>query len=133
MSHDYINDLFGKFRKGRKTKFSDLEATAKKIMRDIWKDKITYDEFYTGFNELIVEFNELCGNVIDENTPLWFNSFSANIFLRWRDWFFLRKTYQEHPEKFNTPELMSRYKSIESMNYDIWLKEKIKYCLDNLS
>ncbi len=133
MSHDYINDLFGKFRKGRKTKFSDLEAKAKKIMSDILKDEITYDEFFTGFNKLIGEFNELCRNIIDETTLLWFNSFSANIFLRWRDWHFLRKTYQEHPEKFNTPELMSRYNSIESMNFDGWLKEKIKYCLDNLS
>ncbi len=132
MSHDYINDLFGKFRKGRNTKYSGLETKSQELMRKILNDKIGYEEFFTVFSGLISEFNALCGNVIDENTPLWFNSFSANVFLRWRDWHVLRKTFHEHPEKFNTPELMSQYKNIESMNYDGWLKEKIKYCLDNL-
>ena len=132
MSFDYVNDLFGKFRKGRKTKFSNLEDRSKKIMKDLLQGEITYDDFFSGFNTLIDEFREICGNVIDENTPLWFNSFSANIFLRWRDWHILRTTYQKHPEKFNTRELISRYRDIEDMNYDDWLKEKIRYCLDNL-
>lgn len=132
MGHDYINDLFGKFRKGRKTKYSDLETKSQELMRKILNDKIGYEEFFTGFSGLISEFNALCGNVIDETTPLWFNSFSANVFLRWRDWHVLRKTFQEHPEKFNTSALFSQYRNIESMNYDGWLKEKIKYCLDNL-
>lgn len=132
MSHNYINDLFGIFRKGRKTKYSDLETKSQELMRKLLNNKIGYEEFFTEFSGLISEFNALCGNVIDENTPLWFNLFSANVFLRWRDWHVLRKTFHEHPEKFNTPELMSQYKNIESMNYDGWLKEKIKYCLDNL-
>lgn len=132
MSFDYINDLFGKFRRGRKTKFSDLEDRAIRLMENLLLGQVSYDKFYTNFSGLIGEFRELCGNVIDESTPLWFNSFSANIFLRWRDWHALRKTFQEHPEKFNTPELMNQYRSIESMEYDEWLKEKIKYCLDNL-
>lgn len=132
MSHDYILDLFGHFRKGKKTKYSDFEDRSKKIINSVLRDEISYNEFYTEFNKLIGEFNELCGNVIDENTPLWFNSFTANIFLRWRDWHILRQTFQEHPEKFNTSELMSKYRNIEAMNYDEWLKEKIKYCLDNL-
>lgn len=132
MSHDYINDLFGRFRKGKKTKFSDHETRSKRLMENLLLGQVSYDKFYTDFSGLIGEFRELCGNVIDENTPLWFNSFSANIFLRWRDWYALRKTFQEHPEKFNTPELMAQYRNIESMNYDEWLKEKIRYCLDYL-
>lgn len=132
MSYNYISDLFGRFRKGRKSKYSDLETKAKVFMKNILNDEIEYDEFFTGFSGLINEFNALCGNVIDENTPLWFNSFNANVFMRWRNWHVLRKTFNEHPEKFNTPELMSQYKNIESMNYDGWLKEKIKYCLNNL-
>ena len=132
MSHSYINDLFGIFRKGKKTKFSDLEDRSKSVMKGILNGKISYDDFFVEFSKLIGDFNELCGNVIDENTPLWFNSFSANIFLRWRDWHCLRKTYQDHPEKFNTPELLAQYRSIEAMNYDDWLKDKIRYCLENL-
>ena len=68
----------------------------------------------------------MVGNVIDEDTPLWLNPFGANVFLRWRDWYNLRKTYQTYPEKFNTPELEAQYKSIESMNYDEWLMSQIK-------
>ena len=132
MSHNYVNDLFGRFRKGKKTKFSDLETKAKDLMKDILNNKIEYDEFFTGFSGLINGFHALCGNVINQDTPLWFNSFSANIFLRWRNWHILRKTFKEHPEQFNTPELLAQYKNIESMNYDGWLKDKIKYCLDNL-
>ena len=101
-------------------------------MKDLLRGKITYDDFFTGFNTLINEFRELCGDVIEENTPLWFNSFSAYIFLRWSDWHILRTAYQKYPEKFNTPELISQYRNIEAMNYDDWLKKKIKYCLDNL-
>lgn len=132
MSFDYINDLFGKFRKGRKTKFTDVENRAKNLLKNVYTHKISYDEFFDGYNTVIIEFRELMGNVIDEDTPLWMNEFSANIFLRWRDWHVLRKTFQEHPEKFNTPELINQYRRIESMKYDEWLKEKIKYCLDNL-
>ena len=97
MSHNYVNDLFGRFRKGKKTKFSDLETKAKDLMKDILNNKIEYDEFFTGFSGLINEFHALCGNVINQDTPL-----------------------------------LAQYKNIESMNYDGWLKDKIKYCLDNL-
>lgn len=132
MSHDNIKDLSRRFRKGKKTKFSDLEMRSKRLMENLLLEQVSYDKFYTNFSGLIGEFRELCGNAIDENTPLWFNSFSANIFLRWRDWHALRKTFQEYPEKFNTPELMAQYRNIESMNYDEWLKEKVRYCLDHL-
>lgn len=111
MGYEYINDLFGKFRKGRKTKYSGLETKAQELMKKILNDEIGYEDFFTGFSGLKNEFNTLCGNVIDENTPLWFNTFSATVFLRWRDWHFLRKTFQENPEKFNTPALLSQYRN----------------------
>ena len=57
MSHNYVNDLFGRFRKGKKTKFSDLETKAKDLMKDILNNKIEYDEFFTGFSGLINEFH----------------------------------------------------------------------------
>lgn len=131
MSFDYINDLFGKFRKGRKTKFTDVENRAKKLLKNVYNHKISYDKFFDGYNAIMIEFRELMGNTINQDTPLWMSEFGANIFLRWRDWYILRKTHEEHPEKFNTPQLEAQFRSIESMNYDKWLREKIRYCLKN--
>lgn len=132
MSFDYINDLFEKFRKGRKTKFTDVENSAKKLLKNVHNHKISEDEFFDSYNAILIEFSELMGNTINQDTPLWMSEFGANIFLRWRDWYILRKTHEEHPEKFNTPQLEAQFRSIESMNYDKWLREKIRFCLKNL-
>ena len=132
MSFDYLNDLFGKFRIKKETSFSEIENKAKSLLKSMYNNRISYDEFAHQFGEIIIQFQVMVGNVIDENTPLWLNQFGANVFLQWRDWYNLRKTYQTYPEKFNTPELKAQYKSIESMNYDEWLMSKIKYCLNNL-
>ena len=32
MSFDYVLDLFGEFRKGKKTRFTDVETTAKDLL-----------------------------------------------------------------------------------------------------
>ena len=129
MSFDYLNDLFGKFRKRKITRFSDIENRAKSLLNSIFNQQMSYDDFAKQFGETLIQFQELMGNVIDQDTPLWLNQFGANVFLRWRDWHNLRKTYKTFPEKFNIPELEAQYKSIELMNYDDWLMSKIKYCL----
>ncbi len=131
MSFDYIDDLFGKFRNGRKPKFTDVENRAEKFLKNVYNRKISYDEFFDGYNAVMIEFKKLLGNTIDQDIPLWMSEFSANIFLRWRDWHILRKTYDEYPEKFTTPQFETQFWSIESMDYDKWLREKIGYCLKN--
>lgn len=105
MSYDYLDDLFGESRRGRHTKYSDVEAKAAKALADIYAGRISYDEFYETFSAVAREFIDLCDSRFDEDTPLWLNMFSANVFLRWRDWHVLRKMHNEHPEKFGTPEL----------------------------
>lgn len=132
MSYDYLNDLFGKFRRKKKTKFTDVENEARNILNLTYNRQITYDEFYKRFNKVIAEFLELTGNCIDEDTPLWINQFGGNVFARWRQWHILRVAHSQHPEQFNTPELEAQFREIEAMNYDRWLMDKIKYCLDNL-
>lgn len=131
MNFDYINDLFGKFRKGRKTKFTDVENREKKLLKEVYDRKITYDEFFDRYNAVMNEFIELMDHTVDQDTPLWMNEFGAMVFLRRRDWHVLRKTHDEHPEKFNTPQLEAQFRRIETKDYDEWLREKIGYCLNN--
>lgn len=132
MSYDYLDDLFGESRRGRHTKYSDVEAKAAKALADIYAGRISYDEFYETFSAVAREFIDLCDSRFDEDTPLWLNMFSANVFLRWRDWHVLRKMHNEHPEKVGTPELEKQYAEIAENDYDGWLRSKIKYCLENL-
>lgn len=132
MSFDYLEDLFGRSRKRKTTRFSDLECRAIALLKGVKKGKVSYDDFFTDFSQMIKEFDELCGSVIDQDTPLWFNSFAANVFLRWRDWHILRTTHRLHPEKFDDPQTQSGYLRIAAMNYDEWLQDKIRYCLKNL-
>ena len=132
MSFDYLNDLFGRFRKGRKTRYSDVETRARKALTDITSGAITYDEFYSEINEVIAEFLKLTESGFDSETPLWINSFAGYIFLRWSKWHELRKMHELQPEKFNTPELEANYRSIVDMNYDRWMLSKARYCIDNL-
>lgn len=132
MSFGYISDLFGKLRKGRATRFSGIERRTKALFNKIIDGKISYDEFYSQFQEISNEFAELRENVIDEDTPLWLNSFCAFVFLKWRSWHLLRVMHRDNPEKFNTPELEQQYQEIVGMRYDEWLKAKIRTCLKEL-
>lgn len=132
MSFGYISDLFGKLRKGRTTRFSGIERRTKALFNKIIDGKISYDEFYSQFQEISNEFAELRENVIDEDTPLWLNSFCAFVFLKWHSWHLLRVMHRDNPEKFNTPELEQQYQEIVGMRYDEWLKAKIRTCLKEL-
>lgn len=132
MSFSYISDLFGKLRKGRTTRFSGIERRTKVLFNKIIDGEISYDEFYSQFQEISNEFAELRENVIDEDTPLWLNSFCAFVFLKWRSWHLLRVMHRDNPEKFNTPELEQQYQEIVGMRYDEWLKAKIRTCLKEL-
>lgn len=132
MSFRYISDLFGKLRKGRTTRFSGIERRTKALFNKIIDGEISYDEFYSQFQEISNAFAELRGNVIDEDTPLWLNSFCAFVFLKWCSWHLLRVMHRDNPKKFNTPELEQRYQEIVGMRYDEWLKDKIRTCLKEL-
>lgn len=132
MSFDYVLDLFGKFRKEKITKFTDLELKATKILRDVRAGVITLDDFCENYPQIIREYKTLSGNIVDEDTPQWILMFSANVFLRWRDWHVLKAMHAKYPEKFSDPESEEQYQEIVDMNLDKWLMSKIDYCLENL-
>lgn len=132
MSFDYLNDEFGVFRKGRITRFTELENRTKDLFEKLYFKKQSYNKFDEEFTKIIDLFLELTEHSFDEDTPIWINKFAASVFLRWKEWHILRVAHDKYPEKFNTPELEAQYKHIESKNYDQWLLSKIKYCLDSL-
>ena len=43
MGYEYLNDIFGKARKGRKTKFTDVEREAKEVLTQMHQGKMSYD------------------------------------------------------------------------------------------
>ena len=74
MSFDYISDLFGKFRKGKKTRFTDVETKAKDLLEKFVKGEISNKDFAEGFKNVGKRFNELMDNgneiVFDEEHPI---------------------------------------------------------------
>ena len=78
MSWEYLNDIFGKFRK-RKTRFTDLETKAKDLIISFVKGRINDKDFAIAFEEIRAKFVELTnadGQItIDQDTPLWLNLF----------------------------------------------------------
>lgn len=133
MGFGYLNDIFGKTRKERKTKYTEVEREAKEVLTLMQQGKMSYDEFFERFKKVLAEFLKLTEDGFTEDTPLWINMFGANVFNRWQGWHMLRLSHTAYPEKFNTPELETRYQEIAAMNFDKWLMEKIAYCLDELN
>lgn len=103
MSFDYISDLFGKFRKGKRTRFTDVEATAKGLLEKFVKGEISNKDFAKGFKDVGKRFNELMDNgneiVFDEDTPLWLNSLLGLHFIDWLRFQRIEQYFQEHPEE----------------------------------
>ena len=58
MSFDYVLDLFGEFRKGKKTRFTDVETTAKDLLDKFVKGEISNKDFADGFVSVGKRFTE---------------------------------------------------------------------------
>ena len=103
MSFDYVLDLFGEFRKGKKTRFTDVETTAKDLLDKFVKGEISNKDFADGFVSVGKRFNELMDNgnetVFDEDTPLWLNSLLGLHFVEWLRFQRIEQYFQEHPEE----------------------------------
>ena len=78
MSFCNFSDLFGRFRKRKKTRFTDVETTAKELLEKFVRGEIGNKEFADAFNNVGKRLNELMNNgneiVIDKDTPLWLSS-----------------------------------------------------------
>lgn len=131
MSYDYINDTFGEVVK-TSPKYQDVENEAIKLLLGIVQSRISYDEIFEGFESVARRLVELDDDTIRPGDPLWLSKFLAFHFIKWRDWYLLRKMYTEQPEKFNTEALQMKYREIEQMGLDESFFETCRYCLSEL-
>lgn len=134
MSFDYLSDIFGKFRK-RKTRFSDVESWAIRLIKAFVAGEIQDREFANEFSEIGNEFNRLTevnGEItFDEDTPLWLNMFLGNHFIGWYRYQQLKWYFEEHPEEL-TGAYRARYARIQSMGYDERFQETCKNVLEEV-
>lgn len=131
MSFNYILDMFGKFRK-RKTRFSEIEEDALSLLASFIDGTIGSKEFAIAFDGLRKNFIKLTEKdgqiVIDENTPLWLNSFLGMHFMKWRQYQQVKWHFEEHPEEL-VGETKVRFEHLWRMGYD---EQFIKTCKNML-
>ena len=103
MSFCDFSDLFGRFRKRKETRFTDLETTAKELLEKFVRGEIGMKEFADAFNKVGKRLNELMNNgndiVIDKDTPLWLSSLLGLHFVDWLKYQRVEQYFQEHPEE----------------------------------
>lgn len=120
MSFEYISDLYGKFRKGKRTRFTELEETAKSLMRQFIHGKLNNRDFAIEFKKVGDTYQQLTteGNVsrIDEDTPLWLNSLLGFHFIDWLRFHQIESYLEEHPEELYG-ERVATFQDLKSLNY----------------
>jgi len=120
MSFDYLSDVFGKFRK-RKTRFTDLEKRAEDLLKSFVDGSISPRDFAVALDDVRVEFYKLVRingeATIDEDTPLWMNSFFGFHFLDWYRFQQVKWYFEDHPEEL-TDERREKLAHLKSNGYD---------------
>lgn len=120
MSFDYIFDTFGKLR-NRKTRFTELESVATKLISGFVNGKINDKEFATSFEKVRCRFIELMNEngkiVFDKDTPLWLNSFIGLHYIDWYSYQQVKWYLEQYPEELRG-EIQERFGRIQKMNYD---------------
>lgn len=131
MSFDYINDTFGELTETL-PKYREVERQAIMLLVEVVERKINSDAIYEGFEAVRVKMVELDDNTIEPGYPLWLSKFLAFHFIKWRDWYLLKKMHTECPERFDTEELQQKYSEIEAIRYDDTFYETCRYCVEEL-
>lgn len=136
MSYDYLNDLFGKGRGQRTTRFSDVEAKAVGLIRRWAEGNIDEDAFAEGFRGVQQEFLGLIGEgnayTIDEDTPLWLLQFISNRFIRWHQFHQLKRRVESDPSVLSDEGMRRNYADICRMGIDEEFMDACRLCLREL-
>ena len=134
MSFDYLDDLFGKFRK-KKTKFSEVEKRAASLLSEYASGAIQKDDFGDQMEQVDIDFlkqttDEDGSIVFSQDTPLWLNLFLGNKFRRWNQIRKVINNSRNDPNVTSTPEWG---KALQVMSdEDKNLKEAVRYCLKEI-
>lgn len=134
MSFDYLDDLFGKFRK-KKTKFSEVEKRAASLLSEYASGAIQKDDFGDQMEQVDIDFLKLTTDedgtiVFSQDTPLWLNLFLGNKFRRWNQ---IRKVINKSRNDPNVTSTPEWGKALQVMSdEDKNLKEAVRYCLKEI-
>ena len=134
MSFDYLDDLFGKFRK-KKTKFSEVEKRAASLLSEYASGAIQKDDFGDQMEQVDIDFLKLTTDedgsiVFSQDTPLWLNLFLGNKLRRWNQIRKVINNSRNDPNVTSTPEWG---KALQVMSdEDKNLKEAVRYCLKEI-
>ena len=132
MSYDYLDDLFGKARGQRTTRFSDVEAKAVGLIRRWAEGSIDEDAFAEGFRGVQQEFSGLLGDTIDEDTPLWLLQFISNRFIRWHQFHQLKRRVESDPSVLSDEGMRRNYAAICRRGLDAEFMDASRLCLREL-
>ncbi len=136
MSYDYLDDLFGKARGQRTTRFSDVEAKAVGLIRRWAEGNIDEDAFAESFRGVQQEFSGLLGEgnayTIDEDTPLWLLQFISNRFIRWHQFHQLKRRVESDPSVLSDEGMRRNYAAICRMGIDEEFMDACRLCLREL-
>ncbi len=120
MSFDYLSDIFGKLRK-KKTRFYDVERKAIELLKSFVDGSINSRDFAVAFDAVRVDFYKLVRingeATIDEDTPLWMNSFFGFHFMDWYKFQQVKWYFEDHPEEL-TDERREKLDHLKSNGYD---------------
>ncbi len=134
MSFDYLDDLFGKFRK-KKTKFSEVEKRAASLLSEYASSAIQKDDFGDQMEQVDIDFLKLTTDedgtiVFSQDTPLWLNLFLGNKFRRWNQ---IRKVINKSRNDPNVTSTPEWGKALQVMSAeDKNLMEAVEYCLNEI-
>lgn len=135
-SFDYISDVYGANRVGKHTRFTELEETAKQLIYQYVKSRISNRDFAKKFCEVANKFNKRINTgdeyVIDEDTPLWLNTFIGYHFAQWLNYLRIELYIEDHPQEIQE-ELAEVYAKMKDRNYNEEFMSTCIKLLDNLS
>ena len=135
MSFDYILDTFGKFRK-RNTRLTELEEKAISLLASFVSRTMGSKEFAIAFNNVRKNYIELTKKdgqtVIDEDTPLWLNSFLGLHYMKWLQFQQVKWYFEEHPDEL-VEGMKDWFDEQQQMGYDERFVETCRSILRELN
>lgn len=136
MSFEYISDFWGRYKGKKSNRFTTVEKDALQLMAAFIHGNINNQEFAEQFGIVTNRFKELTTidgqSVIDEETPLWLNSFIGLHFVTWKKVQEVERYFEEHPDEL-TDDRKLRLDIIREQGLTKGLKDICRTTIEKLS